>query len=131
MTSLSFELILFTQVPNSKNICSWHFEGESNALKWIAIEEIKFFLMNRLYLTVNHDSFPNYFHLNSFDKLTRVPNSWNILWWLCKSLKRIEMKLGKMFKSFAETTLSLFIGVEIDPDAFFHTQITGSLPDQV
>ena len=61
MTSLSFELILFTQVPNSKNICSWHFEGENNALKLIAIEEIKFFLMNRLYLTVNHDSFPNYF----------------------------------------------------------------------
>ena len=41
------------------------------------------------------------------------------------------MKLGKMLKSFAETTLSLFIGVEIDPDAYFHTQITGSLPDQV
>ena len=42
-------------------ICRWHFKGESNALKWIAIEEIKFFLMNRLYLTVNPDSFPNYF----------------------------------------------------------------------
>ena len=58
MTSLSFDLILFTQVPNSKNICSWHFEGESNALKWIAIEEIKFFLMNRLYLTMTMTVFP-------------------------------------------------------------------------
>ena len=41
------------------------------------------------------------------------------------------MKLEEMFKSFAEITVSLFIGVEIDPDAFFHTQITSSFSDQV
>ena len=39
-------------------------EGESNGFKWMAIQgNLILFNENRLYLRVNHDSFPNYFFL--------------------------------------------------------------------